>query len=192
MSSERDEVDPSQAMTNLDRLLQSSGVVVGQRETASGGLRRIFLHAGQISVATEPTEITTILGSCVAICIWDPGSGVGGMNHYMLPSDIGSNYATPRYASFATSALLAQLAVAGADVRRLRAKVYGGAHILSSGHSNGGRDLGALNVRVAYDRLLGEGIRVVGGETGGVHGRKLVYQSATGDTVVMRVNRVIP
>jgi len=103
MSSERDEVDPSQAMTNLDRLLQSSGVVVGQRETASGGLRRIFLHAGQISVATEPTEITTILGSCVAICLWDPGSGVGGMNHYMLPNDIGSNYVTARYASFATS-----------------------------------------------------------------------------------------
>lgn len=184
------EVTKSDGMSSLDQLLQSSGLVERREESPPGETRRIFLHAGQIAVSAEPVEIATILGSCVAICLWDPGSGVGGMNHYMLPNDIGSNYVTARYASFATSELLAQLAAAGAQARRLRAKVFGGARILSGGRAEGG-DLGAMNVRVAYELLHGQGIPVVGGETGGVHGRKLSLQSASGETVVMRVSRVV-
>jgi chemotaxis protein CheD len=179
-------------MSPIDDLLKASGLVVKRAESPNGDVRRVFLHAGQVTVATEPAEITTILGSCVAICMWDRDSGIGGMNHYMLPHDIGSNYATPRYAAFATNKLLTQLIEAGADMRRLQAKVFGGACILAGAVRNGGRDLGALNVRVAYERLEAAGIRVVGGETGGMHGRKLVYLSATGDTVVTRVSRVVP
>lgn len=153
--------------------------------------RRLFLHAGHIVVAREPTEITTILGSCVAMCLWDPVAGVGGMNHYMLPHDVGANYATPRHAKYATHSLIVQLVQAGAAPHRLRAKVYGGACILTSGFESK-NDLGAANVRVARELLAAERIPIEHEETGGMHGRKLFYQSATGVTTVAKVSRVIP
>jgi chemotaxis protein CheD len=141
-------------------------------------------------VAREATEITTILGSCVAICIWDPEAGIGGMNHYMLPYDIGANIATPRYASYATTMLLDQLQAAGADRRRLKAKIFGGSCILGV-RSEIDHDLGAQNVRVARERLQTERIEIVEEQTGGPHGRKVVCQSATGETTVIKVSRVI-
>ncbi len=178
---------------SLDRLLASSGVFVKRGDPYAGGngVRRVFVHAGQVWVAREATEMTTILGSCVAICIWDVTSGVGGMNHFMLPQDIGTQYATPRYANHATTLLLDQLRAAGANPLRMRAKVFGGARILS-GAAFSGRDLGALNIQVAHERLAAERIPIVAESTGGAHGRKLVYHSATGEASVTQVNRVLP
>lgn len=180
-------------MSSLDRLLTSSGVWVKREEphARGNGVRRVFVHAGQVWVAQEATEMTTILGSCVAICIWDEIAGIGGMNHFMLPQDIGTHFATPRYANHATTLLLDQLRTAGADPRRMHAKVFGGACILAGAVSSG-RDLGALNVFAARERLLAERIPIVDEHTGGAHGRKIVYQSATGETSVTQVNRVLP
>ncbi len=158
---------------------------------ASPPIRRIFLHAGHVWAAAEPTEITTILGSCVAICIWDPAAGVGGMNHYMLPHDIGTNHTNARYARFATTMLLEKLLAAGADRRRLRAKVFGGACVLQA-FADASRDLGAANVRVARERLFDEHIPIVEEDTGGTSGRKLIYLTATGETRISKVSRVIP
>lgn len=176
-------------MTNLDRLLRDSGVVFRHGDPATDGARRVFLHAGHLWVAREATEITTILGSCVAICLWDEIAGVGGMNHYMLPYDIGNQHASPRYARHATNMLLQALHTAGAEVGRLRARIYGGACIL--GTPGGGHDLGMENVLVARERLRAEKIPVVEDHTGGNHGRKIIYDTGTGNATVMKVSRVI-
>ena len=179
-------------MSALDRLLQTSGVVVRRENPpVDTSARRVFLHAGQVVVPREPTEITTILGSCVAICMWDPVAAVGGMNHYMLPADIGIEVATPRYATYATNALIEQLQAAGAALERLRARVYGGACILTAA-SLPAHDLGSQNVRAARELLSARHIPVIEERTGGVHGRKVIYQTSTGDATVVQVNRVIP
>ena len=159
-------------------------------ESAGGEMRRLFLHAGHLWVSREPAEITTILGSCVAICLWDRVSGVGGMNHYMLPHDVGTEYASPRYARYATRALLEQLGQAGANLYRLRAKVYGGACTLGNAMQSE-RDLGRQNARVARELLLAEHIPVVDEQTGGNQGLKVIFETATGHAAVMKVQRVI-
>lgn len=179
-------------MSALDRLLQTSGVVVRREEpSAAAAVPRVFLHAGQVLVPREPAEITTILGSCVAIGLWDAVASVGGMNHYMLPRDVGDAYATPRYATYATNLLFEQLQAAGAEPRRLRARIFGGACILNSA-STLHHDLGSQNVRAARELLAARRIPVVEEQTGGMHGRKVIFQTSTGDATVLQVNRVIP
>ena len=51
----------------------------------SGARRTVYLHPGQVFVSPDPTEVTTILGSCVAVCVFDPVLRLGGTNHYLLP-----------------------------------------------------------------------------------------------------------
>ena len=179
-------------MSSLDRLLQTSGVVVRHAEPSGAPGRRVFLHAGQVLVKREPTEITTILGSCVAICMWDAVAAVGGMNHFMLPADIGAAFATPRYATYATNLLIDQLHAAGAELGRLRARIFGGACILAAASAAAAHDLGSQNVRVARELLAARAIPIVEEHTGGVHGRKVVYHTATGEATFLQVNRVIP
>ena len=70
-----------------------------------GGRTQVYLHAGQIAVASEPAAITTILGSCVAVCLRDPDSRVGGMNHFLLPHHV-ERERSPRFGSCAIPALI--------------------------------------------------------------------------------------
>lgn len=176
-------------MNDLDRLLRTSGVVVGQDIGASSGVRKVFLHAGHVFVSPEPAEVITILGSCVSICIWDPVTEIGGINHFMLAREVGANVSTARYANYATTALLDALSHAGADLRRSRAKIFGGARVL--GVADGiAHDLGSENVYAARERLHAEKIAVVDQDTGGDHGRKLIYRTANGTTTVTAVARV--
>ena len=68
-----------------------------------------FLYPGAIYISPEPTLITTILGSCVAICLYDPILQIGGMNHYMLPLWNGQGLASPRYGNIAIEKLITNL-----------------------------------------------------------------------------------
>ena len=139
-----------------------------------------FLHTGQIHVASEPTRITTILGSCVAICVWDPLTGAGGMNHYLLPSSPSAAGRTTRFADTATAALLEALLAAGVSLTRLRAKIFGGASVLAfTGHA-----LPEKNIQAAREQLGRWDIPIVAEDVGGKHGRKDVFQTDTGDTTV--------
>ena len=173
-------------MNTIAQLLASSGLPRhnGDADSANGA-SMIYLHAGHLYIAPEPARITTILGSCVAVCLWDHATGIGGMNHYMLPDDIGAETATPRYANYAIRTLIDSLRQLGASHRRLQAKVFGGASVLSLVHA--GKHLGQKNVEVARARLAEESIPVIEMDTGSNHGRKLIFETATGHTVVTRV-----
>src|SRR6266550_3731531 len=127
-------------------------------------------------------DITTILGSCVAICLWDAASGIGGMNHYMLSSDRGAL----RYGKHATEELLLALSRFGAEHGRLQAKVFGGACILSS-FQQAGSDLGQKNVDLARALLLAERIPIAGEDVGGARGRKLIFSTDSGEALVKRL-----
>lgn len=175
-------------MSNLAELLATSGVAVRDDRATRlpDGAKLVYLHAGHLYASAEPAQITTVLGSCVAVCLYDPMAQAGGMNHYMLPNDVGANCQTPRYANFAISQLIERLLAFGAEHRRLQAKLFGGACVLSS-FQGSGIDLGSKNIEVARSRLEAERIPVLAEDLGGNHGRRLVFRTDTGLALTKRV-----
>lgn len=143
-------------------------------------LERHYLQPGQLFVSAKPVAITTILGSCVAVCLWDPHRPVGGMNHFMLPMATGSATASPRFGVFAMEQLIAELAKAGARVPLLRARVYGGACMFGS--MNKAEHLGHKNSDLALEFLARRGVDIVAVDVGGTRGRKLIFHTDGGAT----------
>jgi chemotaxis protein CheD len=137
-----------------------------------GNRPQVYLHAGQLFAAAMPTAITTILGSCVAVCLHDPATKVGGMNHFLLPHHV-EREASPRFGTVAVPQLVEAVLRAGASRRSLVAKVFGGASVI--GALSSGRRLGEENARLAL-RLLEEArIPVLDHDLCGSRGRKLVF-----------------
>ena len=145
-----------------------------------------FLHAGQIFVSTRSESVVLILGSCVAVCIWDSVNGIGGATHYLLPAWDGRGVPSPRYGNVAISALLQKLADAGANTANLRAKVLGGGCLFDvMREASPRRDhLGSRNVEIALELLAKERIPVVSKEVGGDRGQRILFQTGTGQALV--------
>jgi chemotaxis protein CheD len=145
-----------------------------------------FLHAGQIYVSAQAESIVLILGSCVAVCIWDPVNGIGGATHYLLPAWDGKGVPSPRYGNVAISALLQKLADAGANSAQLRAKVFGGGCLFDvMREASPKKDhLGSRNVEIALELLAKERIPVVAKEVGGDRGQRIVFETNTGHASV--------
>lgn len=141
-----------------------------------------FLQPGHVHVATTPTAIVTILASCVAICIFDPLRGIGGMNHFLLPHAIGVNAAHGRFGPSATAILIEQILAAGSAMADLRAKVFGGATVIMNAERAG--SIGEQNARCAFDLLSRTGIPIVSSDTGGTRGRKVIFMSDDGSAFV--------
>ena len=133
--------------------------------------------------SATPCCISTILGSCVAVCIWDEAAGVGGMNHYLLPHFAGKGVASARFGNFATTELLKRLKAAGARPETMRAKVFGGASVLESLRGVGGA-LGQSNVELARKLLREAGIPIVAEDVLGARGRKLIFRTDDGSARV--------
>jgi chemotaxis protein CheD len=85
---------------------------------------------GEYYVSLEDMMITTVLGSCIAACIWDSKARAGGMNHFMLPEG-DSNDGGGRYGSYAMELLINQLLKAGARRESMQAKIFGGAQVMA-------------------------------------------------------------
>lgn len=147
----------------------------------------VFLHAGQLIASAEPLTVVTILGSCVSACVWDPVLRIGGLNHFMLPGPGPADAANGRYAAGAFDELLLRLFTAGADPRRLQAKLFGGGCILAAPGRAPGTDLGAKNIAAARERLAHEQIPVVAEDVGGSRGRKLIFRTDDGTAHVKLV-----
>jgi chemotaxis protein CheD len=143
----------------------------------TGTLQQAYLHAGHMVVSREPCRVTTVLGSCVAVGLWDPSSGVGGVNHFLLPQ--GSD--TARFGNVAVRMLIREVVAAGGRRRLLQAKVFGGACVLRAFKGVGtGTHLGQKNVEVARQILIDEGIPVAAEDVEGDRGRKLIFQTHDG------------
>jgi chemotaxis protein CheD len=140
-----------------------------------------FLLPGQYLVSKDPTVVSTILGSCVSICLWDQRLGIGGINHFLLPEG-DTNTNGMRYGNVANQVLLDKLLDLGCSTKSLQAKVFGGAHTFSTGNLE--QSLGARNVQVALEFLRKHGIRVVEKEVSGKAGRRVVFTTNIGTTTV--------
>lgn len=140
----------------------------------------LTLYAGQLFAEHAPHVVTTILGSCVSVCVWDGRLAIGGINHFMLPHwSAASADAGLRYGNVATLKLIRMLESLGAQTRTMTAKIFGGACVVAELKGREG-NLGERNIAIARTILAAEGIPIVASDVGGSRGRKLVFHSADG------------
>jgi chemotaxis protein CheD len=141
------------------------------------GVAEVFLVPGTLYCTDQPTLITTVLGSCVAVCLWDRAHRIGGMNHYVLPTSREDDR-TPRYGDVAIERLLDATVRLGARRQDIVAKLFGGANVLPYGE---GRDtVGDRNLRIALERLRHHGIAVAARRTSGESGLLVKFETDTG------------
>jgi chemotaxis protein CheD len=144
--------------------------------------KKIHIVQGEQHVDDDPhTVLSTILGSCIAACIWDGKIGLGGMNHFLLPgNDSDARQSNPgsdamRFGVHAMELLVNALLKRGAQRNRLQAKLFGGARMIK-----GLTDIGELNATFAEKFLKAEGITLVGGSLRGEQGRRIQFWPVSG------------
>ncbi|HVQ30209.1 MAG TPA: chemotaxis protein CheD [Vicinamibacteria bacterium] len=172
----------------LSLLHEAGSPLVSSPEPGRGSTipRRVYLHPGQLFASREPSAVTTILGSCVSVCLWDPSSGIGGMNHFLLPHgpEPADRRSSQRFGDAATAALIAEIVALGGRKSLLTAKVFGGACTAEAFVKGPIRHLGPRNVERAFAVLHREGIPVEAHHTEGRRGRKVIFHTNDGSAWV--------
>lgn len=147
------------------------------------GCEAVKIQPGEYYASVRARLIVTVLGSCVSVCLRDRQSGIGGMNHFMLPGDTGSGIAgkSARYGGYAMEVLMNHLLRLGARRARLEAKVFGGGHVLRGAGFN---DIGRRNVEFVLSWLEAERIPVLASDLLDVYPRKLYFFAGSGRVLV--------
>ncbi|WP_332814001.1 chemoreceptor glutamine deamidase CheD [Ramlibacter sp.] len=144
---------------------------------------------GQYHAGRGPGSISTVLGSCVSTCLWDPAERIGGMNHFMLPGQPGTapspSEVSGRLGVYAMEVLINEMVHAGADRRRLVAKVFGGARVLQGFET---LDVGALNSQFVLEFLHEENIPVLAQDLLGISPRKIHFFPDTGKVQMRKLH----
>ena len=170
--------------------MEEGGVSLSGRErrrrSGSGVPQEIGYHLepGYIYFDSKESVIRTVVGSCVAVCLWDCRLKFGGMNHFLHPVVRDPREAFPKYGNVATIALVRMMEEAGCRSQDLRAYIFGGGHKAGTG----GEKIGAANVRIARKILRRKGIRIVTEDVGGQMGRKVLFDVQTGHVATLKVN----
>ena len=142
-------------------------------------LARITINIGGLRASRNPLLLDTVLGSCIAACLYDPVAGIGGMNHFMLPDGADpENPTSTRYGVNAMELLISHLMKLGADRRRFQAKVFGGGHVLKIRESLNG--VPQRNIDFARRFLETEQIPVIREDVGGYQPRRVLFHTHTG------------
>jgi len=154
--------------------------------------QQITLHIGEYYGSAEPVIIKTLLGSCVAVCLFDPAMNIGGMNHIYLPgrADLKHFDVSARFGINAMELLINRILSLGGDWGRLVAKAFGGANVFPgfSIENSIGRKISEF-VRTFLET---EGIPLVGSSLGGAHGRQVFFHTDTGDVFIKKIQKIRP
>jgi chemotaxis receptor (MCP) glutamine deamidase CheD len=151
-------------------------------ELPEPGERRISI--GEIRASAQPETIKTLLGSCVAVCLHDPVTRIGGMNHILLPAGTDRDKSA-RFGVHAMELLINALMQLGAQRSSLVAKAFGGANVLACLRPP---TVGDLNVRFVLDFLAAEGIPLLGQRLGGSQPVEVRFKTETGQAFLSSVN----
>ncbi len=148
-----------------------------------------YLYPAALFFSKEPYLINTILGSCVAICLYDTTLKIGGMNHYMLPFWNGQGLASPKYGNIAIEKLVEQMLKAGCSKQNLVAKIFGGGEVIDAGSNM--FNIGKRNIEIGETMLRDLGIKIVASDTGGKLGRKIQFNTQTGAVLMKLIQRTL-
>ena len=149
------------------------------------------ISPGEYYVTSRNEVISTYLGSCIAVCVRDRKTNVGGMNHFMLaaPTREGGQDSwaeSGRYGSFAMEMLINEILKRGGNKNRLEAKVFGGGKIY-----DGTIDIGAKNAAWALDYLEREGVPLMKADVGDVCPRKVYFFTDSGKVLMKKLDRIV-
>ena len=153
------------------------------------GPGEVSIYIGGVYASPTPVTIKTLLGSCIAVCLWDPILRVGGMNHFMLPVASGSkdDADSTRFGAYAMDVLIGELMMkCKADRRRLVAKIFGGAHVVGMKESSEG--VPQKNIRFIRQFLEDEGLPILAEDLGGYSPRLVVFNTGTGGARVKHLS----
>jgi chemotaxis protein CheD len=149
--------------------------------------REITIYIGNLHASLEPAVIYTLLGSCVAVCLYDRVARIGGMNHIMLPgkADMRHFDSSARYGINAMELLINRIMALGGNRKRLVAKAFGGAHVLPDISPENG--VGRKNIEFVFEFLKVETIELISHDLGGYEARKVYFHTDTGEVLLKRI-----
>lgn len=149
------------------------------------GKEKYFLQPGYIFASKQPYLLSTVLGSCVSVCLWDPTLHFGAINHYIHAKPF-KKERTAQYGSISINHMINLMIKLGSKKINLKAHVIGGAQNSAMGSCL----IGKQNVEIAETILKKNYIDIITFDTGGEMGRKIVFDSETGEIVVYKVNNL--
>jgi len=158
--------------------------VKGHAEAPTG--INYFLEPGYIYLASEPTTISTVLGSSLVVYLHDRKRKVAGVSHFQFPVVRDREQATARYGNVAAITLIRMLLDDGSKVRHLEAELLGGAHNAELSPE----DIGRENISMARKVLDRYGVDIVSEDVGGIRGRKVVFNTENNEVAVIRVEKL--
>ncbi len=144
------------------------------------------LEPGFVFVSINGAVIRTVLGSCVAVCLWDEKRKFGGMNHFLYPITKDKTKATAQYGNVAIPTLIKLMNKQGSTGRDMVAQMFGGGKL----HDSSTNRVGEENVEVAKRILQSKRIPLVSEDVGGKMGRKILFDTNTGHIVTLKVKQL--
>lgn len=146
----------------------------------------VTIYAGEYYISCNGEGISTILGSCIAVCLYDEETGIGGMNHFMLPSSSSFNQEDPyRYGDRSIDTLISSLENEGVDRNNLKAKIFGGGNVMYCKDDN--NTIGSINIHFAKKHLEDLGIQIVNEDVGTNTGRTITFLPHSSEVYVKRI-----
>lgn len=139
---------------------------------------KLFLYPGQMVVTKNAMEITTILGSCVSVCLFDSIRLIAGINHFLLPVNDKGKSDIEKYGDTSMELMLNKILNMGSNQRDITAKVFGGGDVLN--HKNSNFNIGKKNIEAALSFIGNHEIRLISSTVGGTMGRKIIFNTLTG------------
>ena len=142
-----------------------------------------FIHVGEFYIGARPTEINTLLGSCVSVCIYDKVEMIGGMNHYLVPLWNGNGLQSPKYGNIAIHRLVEGMLNIGCKINNMEAKIFGGGNVIDTiAHED--MMVGRKNIIIAKEVLREYNIPITAQDVGGSKGRRILMVSDTGKVML--------
>src|SRR5690349_15763002 len=133
--------------------------------------KKYTVFPGQYMITSVPALVSTVLGSCVSVCLWDGTAGIGGMNHYLLPGVEGDEPGNMNRGITSIQMLVKSMLNRRATIDNMEAKVFGGCNSLYK--ENNLFRVGERNAAIALEILKGFNIPVRAKDVGGSHGRRI-------------------
>lgn len=150
-------------------------------------LGKRFLLPGELCVEKKPVQIATLLGSCVAVCLFNKKLKFGGMNHFMLASAREDEIPTGKHGNHSTRLLIKMMLSIDPNIKNIEASVFGGGNVTEA--LTKGTSIGANNIVTARDVLNEYGINIIRKEVGGSYGRKIYFDNWTGEIETRKIQR---
>jgi chemotaxis protein CheD len=171
-------------MIQIRNVLPQSALAKKQERIPPSLVSHARVNIGQVAASAEPFELGTVLGSCVAVCLYDPIRRLGGMNHILLPGKC-LNCVSTRYGVHAMEILINDIMHLGGDRKMLVAKAFGGANVIKTLKQT---PIGDNNVKFVREFLATERIPLVAQRLGGSNAIIVQFRTDTGKAKVRHVD----